>query len=74
MVVYDFDTNIILGLPLKNRQAKTLTNAWTQLHNAISKSGHTMKKFVLDNEISGELKTALTKYKYKFQLTPSNIH
>ena len=74
MVVYDFDANIILGLPLKNRQAKTLTNAWTQLHDAISRSGHTMKKFVLDNEISGELKAALTKYKYKFQLTPPNIH
>jgi hypothetical protein len=73
-VLYDFDANAILAKAIPNRQAKTLVNAWEELHAQISQHGHPTKHFVLDNEISAEFRTALTKYSKTFELTPANIH
>ena len=33
LIAFHYDSNAILGLPLKNRQAKTITNAWKTLQN-----------------------------------------
>ena len=73
-VLYDFDSNAIEALPIKNRQAKTLVEAWTILHTRISQHGHPTKHFVLDNKINAEFKAALKKYCNTFELTPPNIH
>ena len=35
-VMYDFDLNAIFGYPIKNRQAKTLTEAWETLHSRLT--------------------------------------
>ena len=32
MIMCDYDTNTILSAPLKNRQAKSITEAWMHLH------------------------------------------
>eukprot|EP00957_Ditylum_brightwellii_P197642 15057328-Ditylum_brightwellii.AAC.2 len=55
-VMYNFDANEILSKPIPNRQAKTLVDAWTNLHTAVSQHGHPTKHFVLDNKISEEFK------------------
>ena len=57
--LYNFDSNAIKTLPIKNRQAKTLVDAWETLHKRISQYGHPTKHFVLDNKISAEFKAAL---------------
>ena len=59
MVMYDFDANAILVEPLKNRQAKSIANAWESLHSRLTTHGHTTTKIILDNECSSELKAAL---------------
>ena len=74
MVMYDYDSNAILTTPLKNRQAKTLTDAWELFHQQLTQHGHPTKNFILDNECSTELKQALTKHNKKYELTPPNIH
>ena len=56
MVMYDYDSNAILVTALKNRQAKTIADAWESLHQRLTQSGHVTKNFVLDNECSNELK------------------
>ena len=73
-VLYDYDSNAILAQPVKNRQAKTLTTAWETLHNKLTKHGHQTKHYIMDNEISQELKLALKKYDKTYELTPPNMH
>ena len=63
MVMYDYDSNAILAAPLKNRQAKSITDACKTLHAPITKHGHVTRNFILDNECSVDLKQALTKNK-----------
>ena len=74
MVMYDYNSNAILTTPLRNRQAKTLTDAWELLHQRLTQHGHPTKNFILDNECSTELKQALTKHNKKYELTPPKIN
>ena len=60
-IFYDFDSNAILALPIKNRQAKTLTAAWETLYQRLTKTGHKTKHFI-------------TKYSVSFELTPPHMH
>ena len=43
MVMYDHDTNAILVEALKNRQAKTISDAWENLHKRLTEHGHITK-------------------------------
>ena len=61
MVAYHFDANAILVHPLKNREAQTLTTAWTTLNQRFAKAGVAPSTYVMDNEISNLLRQALTK-------------
>ena len=61
MIMYDFDANAILCAPLKNRQARSITESWTQLHERLKKHGYETKNFILDNACSSDLKLVLTK-------------
>jgi len=73
-VMYDFDSNMILVKAVPNRQAATITAAWEELFRQLTKHGHVVSHFVLDNELSNELKKAFEKKKVKFQRVPPNIH
>ena len=73
-VMYDHDSNSILVHPLKTRQASEISKAWTALHAKLSKHGHQIKNFILDNEFSHELKLALQKNKIEYQKVPPNVH
>ena len=73
-VMYNFDLNLIQGEPIKNRQAKNLTDTWEKLHSNLTKHGHPTKNFILNNECSKDLKAALTKNNEIYELTPPNMH
>ena len=73
-VMYDFDANTILTYPLKSRQAHEIVQAWTTLHDQMTRHGHSISNFILDNEFSMELKKALTKKSIHFQLVPPDAH
>ena len=72
--MHDYNANGIMCAPLKNQQAKTITEAWELLHSRLTKHGHETKNFILDNECSNDLKLALEKNKKNYGLTPPNIH
>ena len=74
MVMYDYDANAILARPFKTRQAKELVETWTKLYKDLTNNGHTTKCFIMDNECSTEMKTALNKYKLQYQLVPPEVH
>jgi hypothetical protein len=74
LIAYHFDSNAILGLPIKNRQAKTITTAWKAIQDKLIISGATPNTWVLDNETSHELQSAMTKYKTTFQFVPPHTH
>ena len=74
LIGYHYDANCILGHPVKDRKAPTLTSAWKHIHNEFSKAGVAPEVWILDNEVSADLKTAFTQQQSKFQLVPPNSH
>ena len=59
MVGCHCDANHIHGIPVKNRTASSLTNAWKQLQQMFTQAGAPPDVYVMDNEISHELKAAI---------------
>ena len=74
LVAYHYDSNAIIGLPLKNRQSDTITAAWQTLHNKLTSAGVQPNTRILDNEASQDLKHAMTKSKTSYQLVPPHTH
>ena len=74
LIAYHYDANAILGVPLKNRQASTITAGWQSIMKKLDTAGVPPKLWVLDNEASNELKTAMTKKQTKYQLVPPYTH
>ena len=74
LISYHYDANAIQGIPLPNRQAATITNGWLTLHNRYDNAGLAPKTWILDNETSRDLKTAMSKKKVDFQLVPPHNH
>ena len=74
LIAYHYDSHAILGLPLKNRQAATITAAWRKLNNKLSTAGVEPNTWILDNEASHDLKSPMTKNKSSFQLVPPHTH
>ena len=70
MVEYHYDGNVILGEPIKNRQAQTITTAWKVLNSKFAISGMQPKTYVLDNEVSSLLVIAMSKEKLITNLCP----
>ena len=74
MVAYHYDANCILGHPVRDRTAASLKKAWEHLHLEFEKAGTAPETWVMDNEISAELKKAFVKYDVNFQLVPPRSH
>ena len=74
MILYDYDSNVILSKPLKTRQASKLTTAWSSLHEQLQTNGYAPELHILDNECSDELKRAFKKYNVDFQRVPPHVH
>ena len=71
LIGYHPPSNAILGVPLKNRRAATITKAWKLLHNQFLAGGVQPSTWILDNETSSELRTAIIKKKLNYQLVPT---
>ena len=74
LIIYDYDSNTILQEPLKNRTAGEIKCAWSFIHAKPSAAGVAPSLYILDNEISTELKTKIEKNNIQFQLVPPHIH
>ena len=55
MMGYHYDSNYIMGVPLRNRKGVTIMEYWKNTCNTFRKSGVDPKTHVLDNEISKDL-------------------
>ena len=71
---YHYDSNTILGQPLKNRQAATITKAWQSLQNELTIAGVAPNTWVLDNETSHQLQQTMTKNNTTFEFVPPHTH
>ena len=58
-VGYNYDANSILAEPIKNRTTTSITSAWHSLHTTYKCVAVTLHIYILDNEFSQDLKTAL---------------
>ena len=74
LVAYHYDANAILVQALKNREAKTITEAWENINNRLKKGGLKPNTYILDNECSSTLREAFTKNDIKYQLDKPHMH
>ena len=74
MIGYHFDANYIIGHPVRDRTAGSLTKAWEHIHQEFERAGAAPETWVLDNEFSTEMKKAFTKHDVSYQLVPPNSH
>ena len=68
LVVYDYDSNVILAEALASRQAAEITRGWKVIHDKLKSRGLAPNLFILDNEISADLKWAMAKNEIDWQL------
>ena len=73
-VLYDYDSNNILVKAIPNRQAAVIKNAWESLYKRLIRNGIDITHFILDNELSSDLRECFKKYNIKFQRVPPHIH
>ena len=74
MIAYNYDANAILAEPVKNREAKSLADAWETLHKKFENCGVSPTNYVLDNKCSQLLKNAFKKHNCDFQRVPPDNH
>jgi hypothetical protein len=73
-VIYDYDSNLIYGIPIPSRTKTQLTKATSNIINLLKSRGLSPKLQRLDNEISKELEQLLHKEGIDYQLTPTGLH
>ena len=74
MVGYHYNGNYILGHLVKNRTSFELTKAWQHLQTEFGKAGVAPEVWVLDNEISNDLKQSFKINQTNYQLVPPHSH
>ena len=73
MIMVHVDSNAVLAEPMKNRTDGEMTRAYLCLLDRLKTAGFVVKKHILDNECSAELKR-LIKETCKLQLVPPGNH
>jgi hypothetical protein len=74
MILYDYDSNVILAQPIKDRTAFELLKAFQVMEQELVARGLKPKLMKLDNEASQLLKTYLHQQHITFQLVPPYSH
>jgi hypothetical protein len=74
LTLYDYDSNIILSVPMKNRGDKEIVRAVDLLIQSLIIRGLRPSLQSLENEASFSLKIYLAKQGIDYQLAPPNIH
>ena len=70
LIAYVYDANAIIAEPLRNKQAKTITDAWEKVQKRCSRAGLDTSTWILDKETSATLETAFEKYEVQYQYVP----
>ena len=73
-ILYGYDYNAIVSVPLKNRQAKLIADAWQNFFSQLKDNGYTPDLHIIDNECSELLKNSFRKYNINFQRVPPHSH
>ncbi len=73
-VLYDFDSNSIHPVPIKNRTAESILEAYKLIHGKLTKAGLKPKLHRLDNECSQLLKDFMISEQEDYQLVPPGLH
>ncbi|KAG7372529.1 hypothetical protein IV203_018672 [Nitzschia inconspicua] len=74
LVMYDFDSNAILTVPMKNRSQQSHTDAFCLAHQRLVRASLRPRLQILDNECSTMLKTFMLDQDLDFQLVPPYLH
>jgi hypothetical protein len=74
MILYDYDSNVILAQPIKDRTSHELLRAFQVMEQELVARGLKPKLMKLDNEASKLLKTYLHQQNITFQLVPQYSH
>jgi hypothetical protein len=74
LILYDYDSNIFLPAPKKNRDDKESVHAFDLLFHSLIIRGLKPSLQRLDNEASLALRNYLTKQGIDYQLAPAHIH
>ena len=73
-VGYHYDSNAILAEPLKNRTASEITKTWKIINNKCAQAGVQPNTYVLDNDISNDLRQTFTNQQVTHKLVPPHTH
>jgi hypothetical protein len=73
-ILYEYDSNIIEGEPMKNRQGPSIIAAYKAVFKRLKRAGLSPKLARLDNECSEALKEYLVDEGVDYQLAPPYIH
>ncbi len=74
LIIYDYDSNAILAIPLKNCKAESIINAYKMGHARLCATGLKHKLQCLDNEASQALQEFLTNEGIDCQLVLPHLH
>ena len=74
LIVYDYDSNAILAEPLSSRQGGEIKRGWKKLHQKLKNRGNEPNIYILDNEVSSDLKLAMTDECVDWQLATPYLH
>jgi hypothetical protein len=74
LIMYDYDSNIIISAPMKKRGDKEMVRAFDILIQSLILCGLKPLLQCLDNEASLALRNYLTKQGITYQLAPPHIH
>ena len=62
LVIYNYNFNAILVVPLLKIQAKIIVYGWEKINQKFATAGVQPRTYVLDNEVSNTLKYSFKKY------------
>ena len=74
MIMYDYNSNSILGEPMKSRTGEEILRAFRKMHGQLKECGITPKLHRLDNECPDILKSYMKKKNISYKLVPPHIH
>ncbi len=74
MVTYHSHVNYIFVEPLKNRTKGQIIKAYNRIMKRMKRGGLSVKKHILDNEISDNFKSTIKEHGAEYKLVPPGEH
>jgi len=74
LIAYNHDGNSILTQALTNRETNSIVDVWTIINIKFKAAGLQPNMYMLDNELSNDLRKVFTKKNIYFQLERPHIH